>query len=503
MMTPETEALLYQCRVALLQYGDEQLGALLGYWFKFMIGEEAMDEELDDLCLLLDYRVQSWGAKTSYGTYTAWWEVEGYLAPEGGVFICADMVSLRQCLLNMPVEQFGLVMELAYQARLVEVELRGEPSLLTGNGFLRQLAAWLGDVASRFKNVQWGNLSHLRQNLETKDQRRMHEQEIIARASQHGYLVVYPSTTRVVKNGFQHWCKVSDRPSICVEVAGLQLARVLIDTKPLGDRSKQIMETFQIYDRLMACAEPYISRSREQMHQAVLRQVYRRLVVLEEVLAEDAEQVAQDFVALWSDILEEERQQLAERRERLAALAEPRWMITLKGMPVQENDPAVPPLPETVVLPDQWASLLTKEHLCAFLTFLKLPANSRHAKANLVERLLKRIEIDQTTKAQFFEVFASELAVPPWELEELFACTATERKRWVEEGKLLVLEHRSFHKAGSDMIYPVFDRRVILTVSHEQLEEWRAEHQACVHERRKAGAQAAAASRKAKRDTST
>ncbi|HEY4036466.1 MAG TPA: hypothetical protein VGL94_21115 [Ktedonobacteraceae bacterium] len=190
------------------------------------------------------------------------------------------------------------------------------------------------------------------------------------------------------------------------------------------------------------------------------------------------------------------------RRERLAALAVPGWMITLKSMSAQEHEFISLPLPETVVLPDQWTLLLTKEQLCAFLAFLELPANSREAKANLVERLLKRMEIDQTTKAQFFEVFASELAVPPWELEELLVCTSTERKRWVEEGKLAVLDHRSFHKAGSDMVYPVFDRRVILTVSREQLEEWRAEHQAHVHERRKAGAQAAAASRKAKRDAS-
>ena len=120
-----------------------------------------------------------------------------------------------------------------------------------------------------------------------------------------------------------------------------------------------------------------------------------------------------------------------------------------------------------------------------------------------MERLLERIQTDQTSKAQFFEVFVVELAVPPWELEELFACTSTERKRWVGEGKLSVLDYRSFRKAGSEKMYPVFDRRVILSLSREELEAWRAEHQARVHERRKAGAQAAAASRKAKLQSST
>jgi hypothetical protein len=97
-----------------------------------------------------------------------------------------------------------------------------------------------------------------------------------------------------------------------------------------------------------------------------------------------------------------------------------------------------------------------------------------------------------------FEVFAPELAVPPWELEELLTCTTTERKRWVEEGKLTIFDHRSFRKGGSQHDYPVFDRRVIMSISREELEAWRAEHQARVREHRKAGALAAAASRRAR-----
>ena len=88
-----------------------------------------------------------------------------------------------------------------------------------------------------------------------------------------------------------------------------------------------------------------------------------------------------------------------------------------------------------------------------------------------------------------------ELAVPPWELEVLLACTPSERKRWTEEGKLPVLDRRSFRKAGSRMEYPVFDRRVILSLPRSELDLWRAEHQALVIEHRKAGARAAAARR--------
>jgi len=77
-MKAETEALLYQCRTALLQRNGEELDTLLKGWFECMIGEEHIEEELDDLCILLNYRVRSAGAAIAYGTYTAWWEVEGY-----------------------------------------------------------------------------------------------------------------------------------------------------------------------------------------------------------------------------------------------------------------------------------------------------------------------------------------------------------------------------------------------------------------------------------------
>jgi hypothetical protein len=156
-------------------------------------------------------------------------------------------------------------------------------------------------------------------------------------------------------------------------------------------------------------------------------------------------------------------------------------------------------LDERVVLPEAWATLLSKEQLGAFLTFLKLPASSREMKANLVQHLLTRLEADNTARAQFFEIFAFELAVPPWELETLLGCTTTERKRWTEEQKLPVLGYGSFRKAGSDHAYPLYDRRVILALASNEIEAWRSEHQACMRERRWAAAQAAAASRKAKR----
>jgi len=116
-----------------VQRSDEELdcaclkkNALLKSWFECMIGEDSIEEMLDDLCLLLGYRVRSWGRRPFYGTYTAWWEVEGYLALEEGEYLCADVTSLRQNLLGMPVKQFDLVVELAYQALSMTAEVQCE-----------------------------------------------------------------------------------------------------------------------------------------------------------------------------------------------------------------------------------------------------------------------------------------------------------------------------------------------------------------------------------------
>jgi len=78
-MKPETEQLLHQCRTALLQQSNEQLNTLFVSWFERLVGEESMDEALDDLCLLLGYGIRSLHSHILYATYTAWWEVEAEL----------------------------------------------------------------------------------------------------------------------------------------------------------------------------------------------------------------------------------------------------------------------------------------------------------------------------------------------------------------------------------------------------------------------------------------
>ncbi len=135
---------------------------------------------------------------------------------------------------------------------------------------------------------------------------------------------------------------------------------------------------------------------------------------------------------------------------------------------------------------------LTKDQIGQFL---QLSRASKTAKGELAQKLLAVLATNDLAKDRFFETFKRELAVPPWEVEALLGCTSTERKRWVADGKLPILEYRTFHKAARDLPYPVHDRRVIADLSAETIERWRAEHRALVQLRRKTGIRKAAESR--------
>src|SRR2546421_11494956 len=494
MVKAETEALLQQCRTALLQQRDERIAALLAQWFELIIGDEGMDEELDDLCLQLDYRVQSWGAQIAYATYTSWWEVEGYLEPSEATFLCADVASLRQRLLDMPIKQFDLIVELAHQARSMVAELECEPRLPTGQDLLREMAVWLADAVPEYEHAQHRTLPRAYIRVESKEERRRRDQERGAQASQQGYVIVYPDTSHVVTDAFRHWCKEHAHPYIWIEPGGPQLAMLRAQTKTAVSReASAVLARFQ--EQLPALASPYIANAQAQGYQARLSWISRRQVALEEILAGDAELAAREVVALWSGIMAEEKLRSAEQEALRRAALEPMWKRELKHLREQEPRPELPLLAKGMVLPTAWDALLTREHLSAFLDFLELPARSSEPKVTLVQRIQERLEIDRTARAQFFEVFKRELAVPPWEFETLLGCTPTERKRWTEEGKLPVLDRRSFRKAGSQMEYPVSDRRVILGLPRAELDVWRAEHQALMKEHRRAGAQASAARR--------
>lgn len=490
LMKVETEALLQQCRTALLQQSNERIAALLTQWFEGMIGEAGIDEELDDLCLLLNYRVQSWGAPISYATYTSWWEVEGYLEPLAGTFLCADVASLRRRLLDMPFKQFGLVVELAYQARSMVAGLEGEPPLPTGAAALREMVAWLAGPHPESERIE-RRVPQAYPPLESEEERRRCEHERVIQSCQQGYLVVLPDTPKVVTDTFRHWCKEHAHPYLWIEPCGPHQATLRAQTKTVFAREfDAVLARFR--EQLLQLAIPYLAHAQAQGYQASLVWISKRQVTLEGLLVEDVETAARGVAALWSALLEEERKLEAEQEALRRAALEPMWKRELKQLREQGQKLELPVLTEAVVLPSEWDVLFTREQLSAFLTFLELPVRSRDPKAILVQRIGEQLKTDQAARTRFFEVFKRELAVAPWELETLLECTPTERKRWTKEGKLPVLDQRSFRKVARRMEYPVFDRRVVLGLPRTELDRWRTEHQALVKEHRGAGVRAAA-----------
>ena len=467
-MKAETEALLQQCREALLDQSDERIAALLTQWFENMIGDDGVvhgkdaDEQLDDLCLQLGYRVQTHGSQISYATYTSWWEVEGYLEPSEGVFACANLASLRQRLHNMPIKQFDVIMELAFQMRSMMAELDGHAGPSIGQPGLREMIRWLELGAPE----SWHNRQvDVYTRGESKEQQRRRDRELGDQACRQGYIIVYPETSQAVTDNFRSWCKKQAYPYIWIYRDGQPHVTLRIQTKTV-DRNTKSTELARFQEQLPTLAAPYIAKAKAQGHQVSLAWTSKKQAVLENILVVDAEEAAQALVALWSGILAEEKQRAIEREAARQAALEPMWKRELKRLSEQKQQPEIPLLAPEVILPKEWEASLTREELAAFLSFLKLPASAHDVKAGLVQRLQERLETDQVARAWFFEIFKRELAVPPWELETLLACTTAERKRWTEEGRLPVVDQRSFRKGGSAREYPFFDRRVNLSLPH-------------------------------------
>ena len=486
-----------------------------------------MDEDLDDLCLLLGYGIRSARSDHLYATYTAWWEVEGYADPDGE-FVCLNVGALQQHLIGMPIKQFGLITELAYQVCVLDAEAENQPRPPIAQEWLRALALWLGNGAWEPLHKQiWHKESQTTpptpsQQLTRKQhkaQQRKIENDLVNQAWQRGYLLLGPDVSNQVQILVQSKCKKKRRPYISVQEMGSQFANVCIDLCTIrrafeaggklfsGAPEPTFMLTDSLRQQLTLFSERYSVRSEMVAKETFVLSPRGDVFELKQVRLVDVPSAVQDFLALWPEILTEYEAQLAAsrvaylaRQRELEEANKPAWMKAIARLSAQGQDATCPDLAETVVLPKEWPTLLSKEQLGAFLTFLKRPASSREIKANLVQHLLTCLDTDKTAKTQFFEVFAFELAVPPWELETLLGCTTTERKRWTEEKKLPILDYGSFRKAGSSYEYAIYDRRVILAITGSDIELWRNEHQALVRERRKAAAHAAAASRKAKRE---
>ncbi|WP_293355508.1 hypothetical protein [Microcoleus sp. CAWBG51] len=109
------------------------------------------------------------------------------------------------------------------------------------------------------------------------------------------------------------------------------------------------------------------------------------------------------------------------------------------------------------------------------LDFLGLPDNSQDQTDRIVSTIVSVLEANAAEQERFWETFKSELAVDPVELEAMLKCSAAERQQWIEQGRLPILEYRSFRKSGIHLEYPVHDRRFILSLTPTDIDNWRKE----------------------------
>ena len=328
--------------------------------------------------------------------------------------------------------------------------------------------------------------------------------ELVERAKLNGYVIETAEAPQQVRDRYRHWCRQERRPAISVESWGA-CAIVTIDARTAakgwedtgtirkGDVWPQLALTPGMEAQLVQWTAYYLHRS---FSQSTAFYTSSRELVLENILVEDVDQAVREFLLLWFqskgeyEALLDIRHQALRAEAQVACSEEPTWKSALAR--ASEKDIPSTPSCAQIAVPEHLPALLSKEQICAFLG---LPARTTERKAALVARLSVALENDVETKARFFEVFVEEMAVEPWELEELLGCTSTERKRWVSDGKLIPLAARSVWKSGKELVYPVFDRRYVANITPETLIHFREEHASLVAMRRKTGARKAQESR--------
>jgi len=118
------------------------------------------------------------------------------------------------------------------------------------------------------------------------------------------------------------------------------------------------------------------------------------------------------------------------------------------------------------------------------LDFLGLPENCQDKTDHLVNRIVSVLEVNPAEQERFWETFKSELAVDPVEVEAILKCSPAERQQWIEQGKLPILEYRSFRKSGIHLEYPVHERRFILSLTPTDINNWRQEPKGLIQNNR-------------------
>ncbi|WP_062105493.1 hypothetical protein [Bacillus niameyensis] len=143
---------------------------------------------------------------------------------------------------------------------------------------------------------------------------------------------------------------------------------------------------------------------------------------------------------------------------------------------------------------EQSVGKLTKAELGSIL-YLKENEIRKKKKNELVNLILSKTE-DELFRKRLFRKYSSHFALHPSKVEEYLAITSTERKRWTEDGKLIVDHYIDLNKWGKKLKVPMYDAIAVLKISTGIIESWRYEHNLEVHNNRLQTAKKSAETRK-------
>src|SRR5215472_9920197 len=110
------------------------------------------------------------------------------------------------------------------------------------------------------------------------------------------------------------------------------------------------------------------------------------------------------------------------------------------------------------------------------------------AKEILAERLCLLLNAHPSSAERAIRELPVTIGLTPRELEAALGCTRTERRRWVNEGRLPICASmrmclKDRHWVDVDLV----DRRTVAALAPGTLGSWRAEHKQTVLEHRQAG----------------
>jgi hypothetical protein len=490
-MKAETKLLHRQCLAALLERDDATIAQLISGWFGHFIGDESIafiDEDLDDLCLALGYRVYASGSDRSFGTYTAWWEVVGSFDYPQGAFYCEDIALLRSRLVELSDALLATLLDMIVDVYDFQAEAAGASPLVRFPTGAPQLASWLRGVEPAI-NVAGPppprDDTGRRATQYPPDWRTLAD-ESIESAIARGFLICSPEASQRVRDSYRHWCGMESNPNITLHLGDAGGAIVRIHLKPVWSTGSTAVERFrQQLPELTLHSQAAIPDSGQA---AYFHWLSKKGAETRPLGVDVAMAVASEAILLWKNLKAQEQEDVARRQEEWRLAHRPEWQRDLEALETArgetQEEARIPALEDTV-LPNDWPQAVTVNMMRAFLNFLGIACRTRESKAVLVRRLEQCFAQIPLAQQQFGQLFKREFAIPPWDLQHILGCTRTERLRWTAEGRLVVVDLRSANIGGHDRKYPVFDFRAVSRITPGDISAWRGDHKKDIAVRRR------------------